>query len=61
MPYFKKRRLLEGGAYSGLGVNGAAFVKGRRLFETFRLLAEIWQFKKEKYVILLFTRLCKES
>ena len=35
------RRLLEGGAYSDLTINGAALIRGRRL----RLLEEIQYFK----------------
>ena len=34
-------RLLEGGAYSHLGVNNAALIRGWRLFETWSLLEEI--------------------
>ena len=34
------RRLLEGGAYFGINVNGAALIRGRGLFETRRLLEE---------------------
>ena len=35
------QRSLEGDLYSDLSVNGAALIKGRRLFEALRLLEEI--------------------
>ena len=35
------RTLLEGDAYSDLSVGDAAFIRGRRLFETQQLLKEI--------------------
>ena len=35
------RTLLEGGAYSDLSVGDAAFIKGRRLFDTRELVEEI--------------------
>ena len=35
------KRLLDGGAYSGINVNSVGFIRGRRLFETQHLLKEI--------------------
>ena len=35
------RHLLEGGTYSGINVQGAALVRGRRLYETRHLLDQI--------------------
>ena len=37
------RHLLEGGTYSGINVQGAALVRGRRLYETRHLLDQIRQ------------------
>ena len=34
-------RLLDGGVYSDLSINGEALIRGRRLFEVQRLLEEI--------------------
>ena len=34
-------RLLEGDTYSGIKIHGAALIRDRRLFETWRLLEEI--------------------
>ena len=39
--FIRRRRLLKGGAYYDLTVNGAELMRGRRLFETRRLLEEI--------------------
>ena len=37
----RERRLLEDGTYSGRSANDAALIRGRRLFETRRLIEEI--------------------
>ena len=39
--FIRRRRLLKGSAYYDLTVTGAALMRGRRLFETRRLLEEI--------------------
>ena len=46
------RRLLVGGAYSDLSVNGAAFIRGWRFFEVWRLLEEIQYFLLRKTDVL---------
>ena len=46
------RRLLLGGVYSDLSVNGAAFIRGWQLFEVRRLLEEIQYFLLRKTDIL---------
>ena len=46
------RRLLVGGAYSDLSVNGAAVIRGWRFFEVWRLLEEIQYFLLKKTDVL---------
>ena len=38
----RERRLLKGGAYYDLSIDGTAFIRRRRLFETWHKKKELW-------------------